>query len=227
LSIADSQGRTIGVVNGEVKNDFVWGIYDPAEKSAKILFPDVEEDYTYTVVGTDKGTYGITLTLKNGLGITTVRARRVPIVSGEVHAYTIDREKLASNENVVTVRIDREGDGAFDSVIETDAQLSAIALPFTSPPLTETARVSCSDDLDNDGDEQVDLADPDCSPFVPPPPPPSPVLPPVVPSSTLFLDFQPSSTLETSTVTSTTSSTTPSLSWWRKLAAALSKITMN
>jgi parallel beta-helix repeat protein len=50
LSIQDSSGRTVGVVNGEGGNDFPLAVYDQTRKFVKILAAG-DKNYTYKVVG--------------------------------------------------------------------------------------------------------------------------------------------------------------------------------
>jgi VCBS repeat-containing protein len=66
---------------------------------------------------------------------------------------------------------------ANDGTVDSNTATTTI----TINPVTENTQTKCSDGIDNDGDNLVDLADPDCAAFVPVVPPPTPT-PPAPPS---------------------------------------------
>lgn len=106
LSIQDSTGKTVGVINGEGINDFPLAIYDLTHKFVKILATE-DENYTYTVSGTDSGTYGLKITIKEGDNRNlSFMASEIPITLGEKHIYSVDKEALNNNQNdAVTISI--------------------------------------------------------------------------------------------------------------------------
>jgi hypothetical protein len=134
LSIQDSEGRIIGIVNGEVRNDFPFASYDRENKSAHIFFAP-SDNLTYKVVGTGTGEYGLDVTITDGNQRTAFRTRNVSLVPNEVHTYTIDQDAILKDQNGVTLRVDKQGDGTIDKVEVLSATITVSATP---PPIRET-----------------------------------------------------------------------------------------
>jgi hypothetical protein len=123
LTITDSQDRVLGVVNGEERNDFEWGIYDQETESAKILFPNRDENYRYRVVGTGEGVYGLDITIKEGPRLIVYRVDNVQTNLGEIHTYNLDKEAILNGEGGVVVEIDKDGNGLSDEILNGVAEL--------------------------------------------------------------------------------------------------------
>lgn len=126
LSISDSQGRTVGVVNGKGENSFPVAIYDRERKFVKILAAE-DDDYTYKIQGTGKGVYGLDITIKHGKEEVTFKAKNIPIAPKEVHTYSVDKEAIKNGQDGVTVKIDSNGDGKTDKTIKSGSTLTGSA----------------------------------------------------------------------------------------------------
>jgi hypothetical protein len=122
LSVQDSSGRTVGVVNGKGVNDFPLAIYSKDEKYVEILASD-DDDYTYRVDGTGKGVYGLDITVKRGGKSLMFKARNIPIVPHEVHTYSIDKAALLKGQEGVTIKIDSDGNGVVEKTIKVGLNL--------------------------------------------------------------------------------------------------------
>ncbi len=123
LSVTDSKGRVVGTIDGKLKNDFPLAISDKNAKLVKILSPE-DDSYSYKVVGTGSGTYGLDITFKNGNQETTFKASDIAMLPNEVHSYTVDKNALLQGQDGVTVTIDRNGDGITDRTIKTGMTLT-------------------------------------------------------------------------------------------------------
>lgn len=122
LRVSDSLGAVTGLVNGEVKNEIDYAIYDPTTESIGILFP--EGVYTYTLTGTATSTYAFTSDSYDGATTTSFSATDIPIVPGEIHQYSVNEAALARGEDGVTLFIDKNGDGIFEKTITVGAELT-------------------------------------------------------------------------------------------------------
>lgn len=108
LSIQDSKGHKVGVVNGEGRNDFPMAVYDKDQKFAKIFFPR-DENYTYKLIGTGSGTYGLDITIIKGSQVISFETRNVPIVPGQIDTYTVDKNAVLKHLPGVTLKVHKEG----------------------------------------------------------------------------------------------------------------------
>lgn len=120
LRIYDSQGQVTGLVNGEVKNEIPNSDY----YEGKFLILSTSDPYDYQVVGLEQGEYGLRLTSVGGENSATFVATGIPILSQEVHQYTVDWDKLAQGENGVSLQIDSNADGVFENTITAGATLN-------------------------------------------------------------------------------------------------------
>jgi hypothetical protein len=132
LSIADSSGRVIGIVDGVFKNDFPFASYDPSTKSVHIFFPQ-DDNLTYKVVGTGTGTYGLDITVTEGGRSFAFRTRNVALTPNEIHTYTINKSAILNHEGGVTFKIDKNGDGIIDRVQTLSATVSNVPAPKLMP----------------------------------------------------------------------------------------------
>jgi hypothetical protein len=126
VRVRDSQGNIVGLVNGEAVADIPNGAYDQKSERAVIFFPN--DTYTYQVVGDDTGgTYGLDVNTVDGNNTTSFEAENIPIVTDEIHTYSIDQQKLEKNDpDAVTIKIDTNGDGVVERIIQTGNDLSSI-----------------------------------------------------------------------------------------------------
>jgi len=120
LRVYDSGGYITGVLDGELKEEIPYSIYDEESKTLAILFPF--DDFRYEVAGTDEGTYGLTVTSVEDGNATAVAAVDVPTSPNATHNYTINWTALSQGEKAVTIEIDSDGDGVVDETV------------FTTPP---------------------------------------------------------------------------------------------
>ena len=125
LSIQDSSGKVVGILNGQARDDFPMAIYNKNQKFVKVLFAG-DEDYSYKVVGTAKGSYGLDVTIREGNQETEFHAKNIAILPGEIHTYSINKQALLSGQNdAVTLTVDRKGNGSIDRTINSGAILTS------------------------------------------------------------------------------------------------------
>ena len=120
LRVYDSQGRVTGLVNGEIKNEIPESSY--YEGTVLILSPD--DLYQYEVAGTDSGSYGLVVASLIQGETNTFTATDIPLTLGTTHRYSVDWESLSQGEDAVTVQVDSDGDGIFESTITSDSELT-------------------------------------------------------------------------------------------------------
>lgn len=118
LSIQDSKGRIVGIVNGKSVNDFPLAVYDKERKYVDILASE-DNNYKYKITGTDKGTYSLNITIKNGKDLTKFKASKIAMLPGEIHTYSIEKDALLKGEDGVTLSVDRKGNGVIDRTLKT------------------------------------------------------------------------------------------------------------
>jgi len=129
VRVYDVQGRATGVVSGEVVEQIPDSACDG--DTQMIMIFSLLDSLRYEVVGSSRGSYGLSVTsLSAGLE-TTFAATGIPTSAGAVHQYTVDWDALSQGEEGVTVQIDSEGDGVFEQTIVADATLE--------PPVAEAA----------------------------------------------------------------------------------------
>ena len=122
VRVYDSQNRVTGLVNGDVKEEIPGSVYDEENEIVAIFSPS--DTYRYEVVGTDEGTYGLTITSVEDGNATTFTATDIPTAPGAVHQYTIDWTSLSHGEEGVTVQVDSDGDGEFEDTFTADGELT-------------------------------------------------------------------------------------------------------
>ena len=125
LNVYDSQGRHTGFgsIIVDIPDSYYNGYYDSTAPQITILY-NKNEDYKFEVVGTEEGTYGLTIvSLENGEP-TTFTAIDIPTSPGTIHEYFVDWYMLSQGGKGVTVRIDSEGNGVFERTIFSDSELT-------------------------------------------------------------------------------------------------------
>ncbi len=113
LRVYDSQGRVTGLVEAEIREEIPTSVYSEDDEKVTILLSD--SSYRYEVLGTDTGTYGLTITSVEE-EITTFTATNIPTSPNAIHHYTIDWGALSEGEEGVTMKIDTDGDGTFEDI---------------------------------------------------------------------------------------------------------------
>jgi cyclophilin family peptidyl-prolyl cis-trans isomerase/Leucine-rich repeat (LRR) protein len=120
LRVYDSSGQVVGLVNGAIECQIPQSTY--CGETVIIFCP--QDTYSYEVVGTDAGTYGLEVTWVLGGTTNTFSATDIPMATGAIHRYTIDWSALSLGEQGVTLDIDSDGDGTVDKSLSADAELT-------------------------------------------------------------------------------------------------------
>ena len=125
LSITDPAGRITGMQGGKPILQIPEVVYDTDEgKAASIIFP--QGPYTYMLTGTADGTYTVIFqSFDNATTPVEFVAKNIPTHFGEKHKYNIDWQKLAQGGEGVTVSLDQDGDGVFETTFTSDKLLTA------------------------------------------------------------------------------------------------------
>ncbi|MDB5245185.1 MAG: hypothetical protein JWN90_290 [Parcubacteria group bacterium] len=126
LSIQDNLGRTVGMSNDVVRNDFPLAVYDSKKKYAVVLAAGKDE-YTYTVKGTGTGTYGLDIKILNDGKEISFNAKDIAMLPGEIHTYSINKTELLAGKQGVTLKVDRSGTGKIDRVVKAGKELKGEA----------------------------------------------------------------------------------------------------
>jgi len=122
LQVYDSQGRVTGIINGEIKEDIPFSIYD--REINGILIPFSYDSYRYKIKGIEDGKYGLDIiSIENEIS-TEFSAINIPILTNAIHQYQIDWDKLSEGEKGVILQIDSEGDGIFERAVTADNDLT-------------------------------------------------------------------------------------------------------
>jgi hypothetical protein len=124
LSISNLNGNKIGIVNGKKLNNFPLALLDTNNKIIKILSPENNQNYSFEVEGTNSGTYGLDVTIKNGDKFTKFKAVDIAMLPGQIHSYSFEKEALGKGQNSITLKVDRNGDGIPERVIQSGMTLT-------------------------------------------------------------------------------------------------------
>ncbi len=134
MRVKDSNGNTVvGMINGQITEAKDNVSYDEDLERAVIFFP--ESTYTYEVVGdstiSNGGTYGLDINTYSGSDTpVTFNAVDIPIITGEIHTFSVDNTKLAHGDtDAVTIKVDANGDGTSEKTITTGATLDDLEAP--------------------------------------------------------------------------------------------------
>jgi parallel beta-helix repeat protein len=115
LRVYDSEGRVTGVINEKIKEEIPSSFCLPKQKVIVVLNPT--DTYKYEVLGTGEGSYSLIVVKGQEDEVKTVSAQQMPISPGVVHQYSVDWEVLGRGEKGVTIQIDQDSDGVFESVV--------------------------------------------------------------------------------------------------------------
>jgi 3',5'-cyclic AMP phosphodiesterase CpdA len=146
LHVYDTVGRHVGrTLSGDIDRNiprsFYCSHYIIPIEGLDTVFPenvtvyDPCDDYFCHVLGTEKGTYRLTIELIEDYNDIAFEANDIPTLPGEIHDYVIDWEALAQGEDGVTIGIDRDGDGDYERTITSDSNLTAAE--FDQKPIAE------------------------------------------------------------------------------------------
>ena len=120
IHVTDSMSRVTGVVGAQPQQGIPYSDYF----SGIVTIISPGDSYGYAVVGTEDGAYTLTVVRVIGDQSLTFRAAGIPLSAGEIHHYVIDWETLSKGGKSVTIRIDSDGDGAFDKTAFLDGEIS-------------------------------------------------------------------------------------------------------
>jgi len=144
IQVYDSQGRAIGLVNGEVSEEIPNSAYDNESKT--ILIFNSTDLYYCRIVGSDNGTYGLSITsVENGTSQTFARTN-VSISTNATHQYTINW-----SDHEATVRIDADGDGTFEQNVTLKQPVASFTYTPENPVVNQTITFNASSSYDPDG----------------------------------------------------------------------------
>lgn len=144
LQVVDSTGRVSGLVNGKIKEEIPYSVYDEMNE-AVVLFVDEgvkDNQYVYKVVGSDNATYGLSITKKEDYegieNIISFDASNIPTDTNVVHQFSIDWDALVNGEKGVMLKIDSNGDGITEDTVQIGATLNDTLAPTTTPTISGT-----------------------------------------------------------------------------------------
>jgi len=121
LRVYDSQGRVTGLVNGEIKEEIPYSIYNSS--LVVIFFPS--DSYRYNVVGTGEGLYTLILTNTSvGQEDTCFKATYIPTNTTTIHQYVVDWAALSLGGEGVIVKVDSDGDSVPEYTFTSDSELT-------------------------------------------------------------------------------------------------------
>ena len=150
IKVYDSHGRVTGIVDGEIKENIPRSVYNAENKTVSIFFS--QKSYTTEIKGTDKGSYGLTitsvknretsnsnatntptsktandlLTSSNSSSEGTFTATDISTSNNTAHQYTADWNKLSQGKDGVTVKTDEDGDGTYEDEMNVGNAFSGI-----------------------------------------------------------------------------------------------------
>jgi parallel beta-helix repeat protein len=138
LRIYDSQGRITGSLNGEIREEIPYSVYDNETETATIFHPT--DSYNYEIIGVGDGTYGLGMTSIESGQIVNFTATDIPTAIAAIHRYTVDWNALSRGEEGVTVQVDSDGDGVFEHTFTSDSELTQseyVIATDNAPPETQ------------------------------------------------------------------------------------------
>lgn len=122
IRVIDSRGAIAGVVDGSVKNEIPYSVYDGESETVTIILPS--DGSSFELVGTADGTYGVTImSVQEGV-VLLFEAIDIPIKVNGVHKYTVDWGEIQQNGNGVILHIDADGDKVFEKEVVADSTLT-------------------------------------------------------------------------------------------------------
>jgi len=149
LRVFDSQGNVTGLVNGVINEEIPNSIYDYENGTVMIFLAN--DTYRYEVVGTDIGTYGLDMLSIRDEEPNSVSLTEIPTSSNETHQYTVDWNNSSQDQKNITVKIDSDGDSAFEKT--TTIQLPTASFSYLPEKVivNQSATFNASSSYDPDG----------------------------------------------------------------------------
>lgn len=130
LRVYDSQGRVTGLVNGEIKEEIPYSVYNNNTVLISFLF----DSYRYEIAGTGEGSYDLTVTSIAEQETNNFTATGIPTSPNAIHQYTIDWAAVSQGEEGVTVKVDSDGNGTFEKTFTSDSELTQDEFMLQLPP---------------------------------------------------------------------------------------------
>jgi hypothetical protein len=127
LRMYDSEGRVTGLVDGRIKEEIPGTVYD--DKNRFVVAFDATDSYHYEVAGTDEGRYGLEVISVDSGKTTAFSAANVLIMTGTTHQYTIDWAALAKGERGVSLEVDSNGNGSFETTFHLQDKFDGNSVP--------------------------------------------------------------------------------------------------
>jgi len=147
LRVYDSQGRVTGLVNGEIKEEIPDSAY--FNNTAIIFFPNIS--YCYEVVGTDNGTYGLSMVSVENENDTDFFISNISTQTNATHEYTVNWTILSQGGAGVTLKIDADGDGEFEETVTIQPPVANFTYSPRTPTINQKITFNASNSTDLDG----------------------------------------------------------------------------
>jgi len=142
LHINDSHGNVTGLIDGNAKAEIPKSLY----YNGTVTIFNPNDTYHYELIGTDNGTYGLSITsVENGTSQTFARTN-VSISTNATHQYTINW-----SDHEATVRIDADGDGTFEQNVTLKQPVASFVYSPENPVVNQTITFNASSSYDPDG----------------------------------------------------------------------------
>jgi hypothetical protein len=119
IRVLDSRLRVTGTVGAQPQQQIPYS--DFFSDTVTVVSPT--DSYRYEVVGTEDGSYKLTVTRVAGDQNVVFHATGIPVSAGEVHQYVIDWDALSHGEPGVTIRIDADADGTFEKTALVNGEI--------------------------------------------------------------------------------------------------------
>jgi basic membrane protein A len=127
ILITDSAGHKIGKQVNEIPGAIYTEVDldQDGELEKLVLIPaPIEGDYALTLTGTGVGTYSMIGQFGTFDNVASFNATEIPVSLGAIHQYSINCTTLSRGEEGVTIQVDSNGDGIFESALTSDVELN-------------------------------------------------------------------------------------------------------
>ncbi|HEC76887.1 MAG TPA: PKD domain-containing protein, partial [Thermoplasmatales archaeon] len=148
LRVYDSQGNVTGLVNGTIKEEIPFSLYDNESKTVIIFYAN--DTYRYELVGTGNGTYELTANNIKGENISTFAITNVSITMGIKHEYTIDWNNLSETGGGIT-RIEYNNTNKSKQTLVLYSPTPSFICSSTNPAVNQKVPFDGSSSYDKDG----------------------------------------------------------------------------
>lgn len=122
LYVEDKDGNVTGQTRDSIPENIPNSLYESEAKGVAIFFP--KHPYTYRVVGTKDGTYGLNVNFSDEDIIQTFKAVDIRITKNAIHSFKIGWEDLQIGGQGAVMNIDIDGDGIIEHKVYSDGELT-------------------------------------------------------------------------------------------------------